>query len=226
MDLGFVHPVSFALAQGERATILMGGKSWDIGAIDWPRKTAYVEPAKTTGRSRWIGTGVSRGYEVCQSARHLLEGKERSLRWSARATERIESMRDGMSWLEPGALFFLRNSHDTTLWTFGGDDINSYLAFVIKQRFRFDMFPDSLAVTIAREFKHKQIEALIASLKNGNDDLDAFPVNEELIDALKFSQCLPRDLARKMNWERMVKKEKLRKILKMSYRIISTPLHD
>ena len=219
-ELGVIHPISFAAVKGENTTILMGGRSWEVRAIDWSKKTAYVEPAKAHGRSRWIGSAISQGYDVCQSVRNLLENTELSLRWSARATEQMESIRESMSWLEPGASVFLQDGNRTMWWTFAGNDINSTIAFLIKERLQLDAFPDSLAVKIMGDLRHKQIGPLIADLKNFHKTFDTIPVDENLIEALKFSRCLPKELGRKIILERMIKKDDLSKISKMPYRII------
>ena len=66
-DLGFVHELSFAVGKGAEKTLLLGGRSWMVTHIDWKRRVAYVEPVESRERSRWLGSGQSMSFELCQA---------------------------------------------------------------------------------------------------------------------------------------------------------------
>ena len=55
LRLGEVDPLSVEPRGEEAKTILLGGRSWRVLEIDWPRRLVSVEPSSGTGRSRWFG---------------------------------------------------------------------------------------------------------------------------------------------------------------------------
>ena len=85
-ELGFVDESTF-LAKREDGppVLLLAGRAWRVGHLDWKRRRAYVEPAEDVGRSRWRGEGQFLSRELCGAIRRTLAGDEVSPRWSARA---------------------------------------------------------------------------------------------------------------------------------------------
>ncbi len=219
-DIGVVHPVSFHTVKGENAIILLGGRNWEVKNVDWTRKLAYVEPAKSPGRSRWIGSGVARSFAVCQSIRELIEDEKLSSRWSARAIRQIDSIREEMSWLEPGVSIFQFDGKETSWWTFAGDNVNRTIASVFRERFGLDAFFDSLAVSMKGECKHDDIERLIDGLIKEVREFEKLPVDVDLFDGLKFSGCLPANIGRRMIRERMIDKDSLCRVLETPFKTV------
>jgi hypothetical protein len=56
-----VDEATFQLTGGEVETVLLlGGRNWRAGRVDWSKREAYVEPIPLQGRSLWIGDGMPR----------------------------------------------------------------------------------------------------------------------------------------------------------------------
>ena len=87
-DVGFVHQLSFA-AHGGHVNLLLAGRSWKVTHLDWPRKIAYVEPAKDVGKSRWVGGGHLVSFEISQAIRNTLSSEAVPSCWSRRAVSAI-----------------------------------------------------------------------------------------------------------------------------------------
>jgi ATP-dependent helicase Lhr and Lhr-like helicase len=68
-ELGTVHPASLARSRGDAAPVLLlGGRSWQVVEVDWPRRRVSVVRAKGGGRSRWLGGGRALSARVCHAA--------------------------------------------------------------------------------------------------------------------------------------------------------------
>jgi len=56
-ELGTIQPASLPVSGDEKPVLLLGGKSWKVTNIDWPRRRVDVIPVQGGGRSRWLGGG-------------------------------------------------------------------------------------------------------------------------------------------------------------------------
>jgi hypothetical protein len=56
-ELGTVHQIAFLRHRsGEPTTLSLGGRSWAVTSLEWPKRIAYVVPADEKGESRWLST--------------------------------------------------------------------------------------------------------------------------------------------------------------------------
>lgn len=53
-EIGQVHEESFRRGSDEPILLSLGGRGWKVTHMDWTRRRAYVEPAESPGRSRWL----------------------------------------------------------------------------------------------------------------------------------------------------------------------------
>jgi len=195
-DLGAVHQLSFATRQGERTTLLLAGRSWTVTHLDWQHKVAYVEPAREPGRSRWMGTGQALSYAMAQAIRRVLGTEEVSDRWSRRATAQIEALRQDAPWVRLDSTAVVANGESLTWWTYGGDRANAALAAALQESLGTHAEHDSLSVTAAVAVPPDRLHACIEAIRSHAAHDLPVPVSDEAIDELKFSSCLPVELAR------------------------------
>ena len=220
-DIGFVHPSLFFNPQGDQATVLLSGRSWRVIHVGWTQKIAYVEPIKSPGRSRWLGSAISLGYDVCQSMCNLLEGDMISPRWSKRAAQKITDIRNSKGWIKSGETIFVTDGMTTRWWTFAGDNLNRSLSLFLKENFNIEANSDSISILIRCRLQLSDIESIINKLRVQCEKLDELPLEDDLFIGFKFSKCIPMDLKRRMIINRLIDPKELEKIISSPYKIVS-----
>jgi ATP-dependent Lhr-like helicase len=167
-----------------------------VSHIDWKRRRAHVEPAEDIGRSRWRGEGQFLSRQICGSIRRILAGDEISPRWSRRAVAQFEAVRAEFPWLvedEENVLVVARGV--PVWWTFGGGRANLAIAHELAQRTGARITSDNFAVRFPAQFDVSAAEAQIRSLVNVPPDQMVPQADEQALEGLKFSECLPHELA-------------------------------
>jgi ATP-dependent Lhr-like helicase len=195
-ELGFVDELTFLGKQEGPRVLLLGARAWRVNYIDWRRKVAYVEATDVKGRSRWKGEGRGLGHRLCQAIRRVLAGDEDRTCWSRRATERIRELRQEFPWVdgETTAVVCGENGH-ATWWNFAGFGANATIASELGQLLQSRVEPDSLTLEIASPTTAEEIEPAIRALVNRDPDTWSASIDERAVDGLKFSECIPMDLA-------------------------------
>ena len=93
-ELGSDHPASLARLLGDAAPVLLlGGRSWKVLDVDWPRRRVVVTSAESGGRSRWLGTGRLLSFAVCRAQERIVGGAKPGCHLSHRAIERLGEVR-------------------------------------------------------------------------------------------------------------------------------------
>ena len=193
-DLGQVAPVCLLNPDRTLATVLLGGHSWKVGGIDWRRKVAWVEPSGERGRSRWSGGGQPWSYQLCQAIREVLAGTDpRGVILTRRAVDRLAESRAEMPWARSSAPTVVRDDTSARWWTWAGESANATLADALGD-LRGSGPVDNLSISVDRDRATSDtISERLASL-----DVDRLPapsVTAAMAEHLKFSDCLPVDLA-------------------------------
>lgn len=189
-ELGFVHESSFALkgGGGDRAVLSLAGRSYAVTYIDWNARVAFVEATQVPGRSRWLGSGPALGRELTGAMRRVLLGADPPVRLSKRATAALSELRDQFSWLPPDGLALVQEQSDRLRWwTFAGLLANTALAQVLAGP--TSPRPDNLSLVLPASSR----EALEA-LRSAPAPIEPV-VTEDAVKGLRFSDCLPADLA-------------------------------
>lgn len=195
-ELGFVDELTFMAKQDGLRVLLLGGRAWKVNHIDWPRKVAHVEPINIEGRSRWKGRGPGLEFELCQQMKAVLISDNRGLSWSDRTGEAFRRIRDEYTWLHDSKLPIAPGGNgNTDLWTFSGMRVNATLARTISEALQVDTAYDSFKIMMEYE---GAADAVVTVLRH--IDLDSTKqlrplIDDRAIDGLKFSQCVPRQLA-------------------------------
>ncbi|CAE6821096.1 ATP-dependent RNA helicase DbpA [Paraburkholderia aspalathi] len=190
-ELGYVDPTAVQRPKEGPAVLLLGGRSWKVVSVDWPKRTVWVEPTSEKGKTRWLGTSRWLSFDVCQAMRRTLQnGDESKLTLSKRAVRELDEVREliGAPECQGSVLVEHLPSGRVRWWTFAGGAVNSTLALRVGGQER--ILVDDLWVETDPGFTLGT--ALGAQLNpNSAPDLAAAgPRDHEL----KFSACLPAGL--------------------------------
>ena len=194
-ELGLVHPLSFLVRRDGPVVLLLAGRSWEVTHVDWDRRVAYVKATTGKGRSRWIGQGIPLSFDLCRAIRRVLDEGTLEVRLSRRARTKLDEIRGSFSWVDAAGTVIIR---DTTVasrwWTFAGLRANTTLGNVIGTLRLPTTREDNLSIRlrdgVGVEELRRRLDAATAEATQG-----ALPVTDEAVDSLKFSACLPRELA-------------------------------
>ncbi|MBA2558138.1 MAG: ATP-dependent helicase, partial [Chloroflexi bacterium] len=203
--IGSVHSTTFARWPGTEVVLVLGGRSWRVTHVEWRDRLAYVVPSEDQGRSRWAGTGQPIRYEVCQAMRDVLLGCELPATLSQRAVKSLEELRGDFSWLDAGRTAVVRGA-DRSLrwWTFGGLHANAALAACLKSQHGYVAGPNNLAIRLSGESPTTEVEAAIRAMREMPAEAFVPEVSATALEGLKFTACLPEELARRVLQMRMM----------------------
>ena len=222
-ELGYVDEMTFLGKHDGPRVLLLGGRAWRMNHIDWKRRVAYVEATDATGRSRWKGEGQGLDFRLSQSVKRMLATDDTSERWSRRATERIEEIRQEFPWLNvDSSVVVLGDSDESEWWTFGGNRANATLSRQLADETSSKVNHDSFTLTFESTVKLQDVERAIGAIRQ-YDIAEMRPaVDESAIQGLKFSECLPMDFATQMLEHRLTDATGTRHILSGHVRYVTT----
>jgi ATP-dependent Lhr-like helicase len=190
-ELGHVHESTFFNRQDGQVVLVLAGQSWQTNHLDWKRRIAHVEPTDERGRSRWLGEGQFLSFRICQAIRRILATDSTEPFWSQRATAKIEEVRAEYPWVSLDKTTLLQQpSGEVQWWTFGGGVANTLVShhLVPGQNAK----ADNLCFRFPTSMKLAEVETLIDTRLTG--EIRPTP-DEEAVENLKFSECLPGHIA-------------------------------
>lgn len=200
MDLGEVDPIALQAREDGPAVILLAGRAWRIVGIDWTRRRAYAEPAAAEGRSRWFGVGRSLPFPLARAMHAVLTGDAVPVTLSRRATERLAVAREDHGWLAREGTTLVTTGETTRWWTFAGGGANAVLAQVLREAGVGVTAQDDTSLSLRRTGAGPALRDLAV----GSEVLDHLPIDDRLLDAIKFRACLPDATARRIAAARLV----------------------
>lgn len=223
-ELGSVDQMTFlSKADGPRI-LLLGGRAWQVNHIDWARKRAFVEPTEARGRTRWSGESQGLSFELCQSVKRLLADCWTRGCWSRRAREYINGTRHAYPWLRSESTVAVQTAGGPCeWWTFGGSRANAALAWALHRQRGKPVSHNTFVIKFDASDTLQDAEAAIAAVRRLNPSETFASVEESAIDGLKFSQCLPRELALEMLRRRLQDPEATAQVLAQPVRFVSLP---
>ncbi len=215
-ELGYVHESTFYKRDEGPPVLVLAGRNWKTNHLDWKRRIAHVEPAEERGRSRWLGEGQFLGYRVCQSIRRLLVGDANQPIWSQRATAQLNAIRMEYPWVSTDATSIVRHATgEVRWWTFGGGVANTLLADHVRPKGEVQI--DNLSLRFQTSLTLKDVEDLIGSLSAER----IVPVAaQDAIEGLKFSECLPPQIAAEVFCARFNDAEAVRRVVGEARRVV------
>lgn len=192
-EVGTVDPSSLVVREGQRPTVLLGGKAWGVEEVEWNRRLVWVVPAEDPGRSRWMGGGRALSAKVCDAIREVAAGSDpRGVTLSKRAVAKLAEVRDDMAWASSGrtVLEFEDVRERTTWWTFAGGRANLVLSAALTAAGIDVMARDDLTITLAKRQTVAVLREACVDLQGVAAQLEVPPADRE---AIKFGDALDRD---------------------------------
>jgi ATP-dependent Lhr-like helicase len=152
---------------------------------------------------------------MCQSIKHLLAGDEDNAIWSRRARQQLHDIRLAYTWLDEHSTVVVHDrSEPAEWWTFAGSGANAMLAYELSQAIQSTVDYDNFTVTFEPHISHKTIAQVLGKLRAGDVSRMQAAVDEQAIEGLKFSACLPHELALDMLQSRIGDPASLESVLK------------
>lgn len=221
-ELGYVDEMSFLGKQEGPRVLLLGGRAWLVNHIDWQRRIAYVEPTDHIGRSRWKGEGQGLSFKMCQAVKRILAEDINCESWSRRAQEKIVSARNEYPWLDCQSTVVTNEANnELSWWTFGGNGANATLANELAQILKSRVKHDSFALTFNPEVEMAAVEVALEKLQHHEIEDMQPEIDEDAIEGLKFSECLPVELAIDMLRSRLRDVDSVGEIIQQPIRFVS-----
>ena len=190
-DLGAIDPSSLASREGRQPTILLGGRAWGVGDIDWKRRIVWVEPADKGGRSRWAGPGASLSIEVCHAIRSILADPEPVADClTKRGVDKLREIRQDQWWVEDGTTTVVEDDSRERRhwWTFAGARANRSLARSLDAAGETTSSCDDLSIGLLGRASAPRVREATASTDLGVPEAE---VDQRRLDAVKFATCVP-----------------------------------
>ncbi len=191
-EIGTVHQTTFTnRAQGERAVILLAGRSWLVTSLDWDRRVAHVEPFDMQGKSTWLSAGQAMSPELAEAHRRVLCDDERGEdHRSERAANKLEHAKEDHRFLNPEHVTVVRGIDDWDIYTFAGGRANSYVADRLAE---LDMGRTTATGLRVRLQKNADPDDLRSALRqvHQSSKLPEIPEDHPMVRDLKFSEILP-----------------------------------
>ena len=223
-DLGLVDASSLMPKAKDRPVILsLAARSWLVRSIDWPRGIVFVEPTSDPGKSRWRSNGPGLSSPLCQRMRKLLAEEGDREGWSSRGREAMHAARAEFPWVSTDATTMVHDrQRDLKWWTFAGRAANAGLAAAIGRRIPGAATFDNLSVTIQDGLEIADLADTLAALPGLANDEFLSDIDAEAVSALKFSDCLPREMATRMLQRRSSDLPAIRAVLAEPMRRVAT----
>ncbi len=215
-ELGSVHEFSFLARDTSKPILLLGGRSWQVTHIEWSKRVAWVQPADEQGRSRWLGAEPRSSFKLCQAICRILASTTRTNpAWSHRAQIVIAEARSDFDWISEQATTLVTDQQNGTAvwWTFGGLCANSQLATSLKSNSTWQVSYDNLKIKFQTPTNQTELREKIAELHQPFRTSWQASDLANYLDDLKFSICIPRDLATLMMNARLEDNEAVNSLL-------------
>ncbi|CAB4914208.1 unannotated protein [freshwater metagenome] len=189
-EIGTLDPSSLLAREGQRSTVLLGGKAWGVEEVEWNRRLVWVVPADDPGKSRWNGGGRALSAKVCDAIREVAAADDpANVRLSKRTAAKLGEIRLEMSWATSGAttLEYEELRERTTWWTFAGGKANHVLSAALTAAGIDVMGRDDLQITMTKRRSASKLREACADLAGVAETLDVPPAQR---DAVKFGDAL------------------------------------
>lgn len=220
-EIGTVGTETLVDERSGPRVLLLGGRSWLVTHIDWNRRRCFVQQTKSGGRARWTSFPDGMSFALESGVREVLLGDEpANVTFTRRARSGLTDAREGMSSFvsETGLVLQRTDGGDWYWWTWAGQKVNrtltAWLPSIVDPVQRIDgqrirLFPD-----LTRD----EIAIALDAARRSPDPLALPPVNQHSLRALKFTDCLPEELALATVGRRLADPLGARSILDGNYR--------
>ncbi len=197
-SIGMVDWLTVAVEEGrERRPLILSGKAWDIQEIDFAARRLFVSPSTEKGRARWQGQGRGLSFEMARAVRDVLLSEDGSTRWSNRCASRMPILREEYRarGVESDHCVYDAVEGHLVWWTFAGRFLNEAFASLLDRRMGVEAKFDDYSLRLPRETDGAMVMRTIRDALREPDALRLLPISKRWLDGLKFSDCLPEELA-------------------------------
>ena len=133
----------------------------------------------------------------------------------------MEAVRVEFPWLKKDeANDLVTSDGDTAWWTFGGGRANAALAHELARGTGARVTSDNFAVRFPAQFDARVVEQQVQGLVDVVPGEIMPPASEQALDGLKFSECLPPDLATRVVQARLSDAQGVAEVLERPTRIV------
>ncbi|WP_327147164.1 DEAD/DEAH box helicase [Nocardia sp. NBC_01329] len=202
--------------------LLLAGRSWQVGYIDWKRRRVFVEPADGGGVAKWSDRGI-RGlsFEFTRAIRAVLRGADPPVDLTRRATARLAELRAARasSTIDDGTTVVHSGPAATRWWTWAGYRANATLAAGLPTA-ATGRRPDDFGITLRPDLTAEEWLIVLTTARAALPDLELPTVDRRAVDGLKFSDVLPPDLAGATASARLADLDGARRVLSENVRFL------
>ncbi len=195
-EVGRIPVTALTTAVEGPRRVLLGGRTWEIGYIDWKRRRCFATPAPGAGRAvDWAGGGAELSFDVVRAMREVVCGSlPDSVLLTARAEAELVEVRDRLGPVsDRGATIIRRTPGNLTWWTWAGVAANRTLHASLTGIVDPHQRMDPLRLRVRTDLSASEVSSLLHHARE--DDLADPVVAPDALAGLKFSEALPPDLA-------------------------------
>ncbi len=192
------------LQTSDKRLLRLAGRDWEIASIEWKSKWVYVTPSKEKGRPLWLGQGESLSFELCQSIKQLLITNEAPAWLTKRGTEALSIARDESSWLRSSAAGCILSERGIEWHTYAGGNLNLVISQALATSLPANTQSNDFEVVIDRD-AHTSFASIREHLEPLSSEslLISMQPPSQWLTNLKFSACLPDQVARRVFVDRL-----------------------
>ncbi|MEW2352970.1 DEAD/DEAH box helicase [Spirillospora sp. NPDC029432] len=191
--------------------ILLAGRTWQVGHIDWKRRRCFVEPAEGEGVAKWTAGGIAGlSFELTRAMRDVLLGADPPVTLTRRATTRLARLRtdEATDAVHPAGSVIAVTGTDVRWWTWAGYRANATLTATLSSVTDPAQRPTDLYLRLRQDLTPDMWRAARAEAPLVLPEVDARAVR-----GLKFSAALPARLAAATVAARLADLDGARKVL-------------
>lgn len=130
-EIGHTDPAVLTDDSPGLRLLLLAGRSWQVPFIDWNRRRAFVELAKSGGVAKWSTPGL-RGlsFELSRAMRDVYLGQDPPVELTRRARTQLADIRttEGTAHVRPDGTVVHREGDRVRWWTWASFRANATLA--------------------------------------------------------------------------------------------------
>ncbi len=188
----------------DKRLLRLAGRDWEITSIDWKSKLLYVMPTKESGRPMWLGQGEALSFQLCQSIKQLLIEDEQPTWLTRRGSDALSNARDEHLFLRDNASGCISTERGLEWHTYAGGHLNLVLSQALASSLPAETHSNDFSILI-----DKDARASFATITECLEPLDRAALlsnvhtSPQWLDNLKFSACLPEEIANRVFLERL-----------------------
>jgi ATP-dependent Lhr-like helicase len=193
-EIGRTDPALLTEKVEEPRLLLLAGRSWKVGWIDWKRRRCFVEEVDGGGKARWHTPGLgAASFELTRAVREVLLGANPPIKLTQCAQLALaEEREDRSSEIHPGGTVVTRSGVDVRWWTWAGYRANATLAATLSELTDEKQRVDDASIRLRTDVTHKLWQSASA---DANERLCLPEVDERALVGLKFNEAFPHHLA-------------------------------